>query len=256
MKTSILITACCTAAIIGCSPQKPDAEREKTAKAAPAAAAKTETDNLQRKAFFNGKDLDNWTVKKHKKKKNLWTVGTPKLDPDNERLLVAEKGGSAMVNVTPGHGKSLDIYSGMKHGSGIIELEVMVPKGSNSGIYLQGEYEVQVLDSYGRKKLGMGDMGAIYGARPPLVNACKKPGAWQQYEIHFRAPQFDAAGKKTATARIDRILLNGKVIQKDIELKGPTPGGVDGKEKPLGPLMFQGNHGPVAYRKITIRPLK
>ncbi|MBT3198722.1 MAG: DUF1080 domain-containing protein, partial [Phycisphaerales bacterium] len=88
------------------------------------------------------------------------------------------------------------------------------------------------------------------------ANACKKPGEWQKYEIHYQAPKFDAKGKKIANARIIKVLLNGTLIQENIELQRPTPGGVDGKEKAMGPLMFQGNHGPVAYRNIMIKPLK
>ena len=207
-------------------------------------------------SFFNGKDLDDWTAKKSRETKSLWSVGTPKIDPKNPKALIVVPGGDAMVNTPAGHGKSLDFYSGKKHGDAIIQLEVMVPKGSNSGIYVQGEYEIQVLDSFGRTKMGGGDMGAVYGAAPPKVNACKKPGEWQTYEIHFKAPKFDAKGKKTANARLEKVILNGRVIQENIELKGPTPGGVDGKEKAAGPLMFQGNHGPVAYRNITVKPLK
>ncbi len=209
-------------------------------------------------SFFNGKDLSEWTAKKHPRGrgKNLWKVGTPKVDPANPKCLIVVPGGDAMVNLAAKHGQSLDFYSSKTHGDGIITLEVMVPLGSNSGIYVQGEYEIQVLDSYGRKKLGGGDMGAVYGARPPKLNACRKPGEWQTYEIHFRAPKFDAEGKKTANARLEKVILNGKLIQENIELKGPTPGGVDRKEKAMGPLMFQGNHGPVAYRNIRIKPLK
>jgi lysophospholipase L1-like esterase len=207
-------------------------------------------------SFFNGKDLKDWTAKPSRKTPSLWSVGTPKVDPKNPKQLIVVPGGNAMVNTPAGHGKSLDFYSGKKHGDGIITLDLMVPKGSNSGIYLQGEYEIQVLDSYGRKKMGMGDMGAVYGATPPKANACKKPGEWQKYEIHYQAPKFDAKGKKIANARIIKVLLNGTLIQENIELQRPTPGGVDGKEKAMGPLMFQGNHGPVAYRNIMIKPLK
>ena len=132
----------------------------------------------------------------------------------------------------------------------------MVPKGSNSGIYLHGEYEVQVLDSYGRTKLGMGDMGAIYGAQPPKVNACRKPGEWQKYVIYFKAPSFGADGKKTGNARFIKVELNGKVLHENVEMKGPTPSGVKGKEAATGPIMFQGDHGPVAYRNIRITPMK
>jgi hypothetical protein len=131
----------------------------------------------------------------------------------------------------------------------------MVPKGSNSGIYLHGEYEVQVLDSYGRTKLGMGDMGAIYGAKPPAMNASKKPGEWQKYEIVFHAPKYKD-GKKVKNAHVEKVVLNGKMIQEKVELPKPTPGGLTGKEMAKGPIMFQGDHGSVAYRNIKITPLK
>ena len=103
--------------------------------------------------------------------------------------------------------------------------------------------------------MGMGDMGAIYGAQPPSTNACKKPGEWQKYIILFRAPKFKD-GKKVANARIDKVILNGQLLQQDVELPKPTPGGITGKEKAKGPIMFQGDHGPVAYRNIKITSLK
>ena len=132
----------------------------------------------------------------------------------------------------------------------------MVPQESNSGVYIMGEYEVQVLDSYGHARLNNGDMGAVYGAAPPAVNASKKPGEWQQYVIEFRAPRFDASGRKTENARFLKVELNGQVLHQDLVMPGATPGGVTGKEVPEGPLMFQGNHGPVAYRNIVVEPLK
>ncbi|MHC4642574.1 MAG: 3-keto-disaccharide hydrolase, partial [Planctomycetota bacterium] len=135
------------------------------------------------------------------------------------------------------------------------EVEVMVPKGSNSGIYVMGEYEIQVLDSWGRDRMGNGDMGAVYGASPPPVNACKRPGEWQKYVIDFIAPKFDASGKKIANARLLKVQLNGQVLHENLEMKSQTPGGVYGREAPTGPLMFQGNHGPVAYRNIIVKPL-
>lgn len=210
------------------------------------------TDGVMRP--FNGKDLDNWHAKSNGKE-NLWKVGQAQMNPDNPKHLVLKEGGGEMVNLAPDHGKSQDLYSECKHGDALIELELMVPKNSNSGVYVQGEYEVQVLDSYGKENMGMGDMGAIYGATPPKVNACKEPGQWQKYEIYFHAPKFDANGNKIKNAFFDKIILNGKVIQEKTEMAKNTPGGVDGKEKPLGPLMFQGNHGPVAYRNIEIKPL-
>ena len=210
----------------------------------------------QAAAPFNGKDLDDWKTKPRGKNADHWSVGIAAVNPERPNELIVKEGKGEMVNTpSKAKGKSRDIYSTFTYGDARIELELMVPKGSNSGIYLHGEYEIQILDSYGRTKLGMGDMGAIYGAKPPAVNACKKPGEWQKYEIHFHAPKFKD-GKKVKNAFIDKVLLNGKTIQEKVELPRPTPGGLTGKEKAEGPIMFQGAHGPVAYRNIRISPLK
>jgi 3-keto-disaccharide hydrolase len=120
---------------------------------------------------------------------------------------------------------------------------------------VMGEYEVQVLDSYGRMKVGNGDIGAIYGGYAPPVNASKAPGQWQQFVIEWRAPKFDKNGKKTKDAEFVKVQLNGKTLHKDLVMAKPTPGGITGKEAATGPLMFQGNHGPVAYRNIIVKPL-
>jgi hypothetical protein len=90
----------------------------------------------------------------------------------------------------------------------------------------------------------------------PSINASKKPGEWQQYVIEWQAPRFDAGGKKTENPKFLKVELNGQVLHKDLVMPGATPGGVVGKEVPQGPLMFQGNHGPVAYRNIIVEPLK
>jgi len=173
---------------------------------------------------FNGKNLDGWKQKGPGTKSHL-TVGTAKLNPKNTREFVVTKGGHELINTKGG---GIDFYSEALFGDAIIEVEVMVPQGSNSGVYVMGEYEIQVLDSYGRKKLGGGDMGAIYGAAPPRVNACKKPGQWQKYEIHFRAPGFKE-GKKTANAKFLKVILNDQVLHLNVEMTNATPGGVDGK---------------------------
>ncbi len=204
--------------------------------------------------LFNGSDLNDWLVKGGPEK-SKWVVGTAAVSDDKPTQFINKNGKGEMINLTPGHGKSLDLYSKEKFGDCRIELEVMVPKGSNSGIYVMGEYEVQVLDSYGKTKMGSGDMGAIYGADAPAVNACKRPGEWQKYVIEFLAPKFDAEGKKTENAKFIKVKLNGQILHENLEMPGPTPGGVTGKEAPAGPLMFQGNHGPVAYRNIIIKPL-
>ena len=203
---------------------------------------------------FNGKDLTGWAFC-GPAEKSKWVTGTAVVSSADEKQLTVGPGTGAMINVTPEHGASIDIYSKEEFGDSRIEIEVMVPKGSNSGIYVMGEYEIQVLDSYGREKMGSGDMGAIYGASPPPVNASKAPGQWQKYVIEFKASEFNQAGEKIANARFIKVELNGKLLHKDLEMPGPTPGGVTGKEAPTGPIMFQGNHGPVAYRNIRITPL-
>jgi hypothetical protein len=198
---------------------------------------------------FNGKDLTGWKAK-HPDKSN-WGVGTAALNPQNAGELKLEAGGKEMGN-TKGGGS--DIYSEQEFGDGTYEVEVMVPKGSNSGIYLMGEYEVQVLDSFGKKEIGMGDMGAIYSASVPKVNASKAAGEWQKFVIEFQAPKFDADGKKTANAKVLKATLNGQLIHENVEIKSSTGGALAGKEAATGPLMFQGDHGAVAYRNIKITP--
>jgi len=203
---------------------------------------------------LNGKDLDRWQTKPNQHKwPSHWTVGAATLNPADPRQFVVSAEGQELINAQ-GHGQ--DIYSTAEFGDAVIELEVMVPRGSNSGIYVQGEYEVQVLDSFGQDKPGPGDMGAIYGARPPKNPEYRQPGEWNTYRIEFQAPRFDDAGRKIANAKFVKVQLNGRLIHEDLEMPGPTPAGLTGKERPLGPLKFQGDHGAVAYRKIRVTPLK
>jgi len=139
-----------------------------------------------------------------------------------------------------------------------VEVEFMIPKGSNSGVYLMGEYEVQILDSFGKPddKLGPGDMGGIYTAAAPKKNACKKPGEWQKFVIDFQAPKFDG-DKKTANAKFIKVTFNDQVIHENVEMtKGVTPGGLTGKEAATGPIMLQGDHGPVSYRNFKVTAAK
>jgi hypothetical protein len=208
---------------------------------------------------FNGRTLDGWKFKNEKESE--WTVGRSTLDEkDPKKLAVtplnpAADGGPAAAelinNKTTKRGT--DLYTERKFGDCLIELEFMVSKGSNSGVYVMGEYEIQILDSFGKAKVGAGDLGGLYNAAPPKVNASKKPGEWQKFVIDFRAPKFEG-DKKVANAKFVKITLNGEVIHEDVEMKGPTPTGVSGKEAPTGPLMFQGDHGPVAFRNIRITP--
>jgi hypothetical protein len=201
---------------------------------------------------FNGKDFSGWVLKGGEEK-SKWRVGKASLDPAAPHKLLVAPEGDEMIN-SEGHG--CDISTEATWGDAVIEVEVMVAKGQNSGVYVMGEYEVQVLDSFGKERVGAGDMGGLYAAAAPRVNASKPPGEWQKFFIDFRAPKFDASGKKTADARFVRIELNGRLIHENVEMKGPTPGGLTGRERPRGPIMYQGDHGVVAYRNLKVTPLK
>jgi Domain of Unknown Function (DUF1080) len=194
---------------------------------------------------FNGKDLAGWKLR-GKDNKNKWTVGTASVDDKGK--LTFNKEGSELVNTAGG---GIDIYTEQEFGDCRVEVEVMVSKGSNSGIYLMGRYEVQILDSFGVKKLGTGDMGAIYSVAAPMLNACKKPGEWQKFVVDFQAPRFDGK-KKTANAIFQKVTLNDKTIHEKVEVSKGATGGALGGEVSMGPLMFQGDHGPVAFRNLKI----
>jgi hypothetical protein len=198
---------------------------------------------------FNGKDLTGWTLRRAQG--SQWVVGVAKMDQSKPSQLVVTPAAAGqkgeMVNAKS---HSVDISTEQQFGDCTVSLELMVPKGSNSGIYLMGNYEIQVLDSFGKEKVGPGDIGGLYGAAAPRVNAAKAPGEWQHFLIEFQAPKFKD-GKKVSNALFKKVTLNGTVIHENVELKGVT-GGAMSAEKETGPLMFQGDHGPVAYRNIKI----
>ncbi len=204
---------------------------------------------------FNSKDLSGWKLKDTKKSK--WKVCAVQMNADKEKEFVEVPVASGKPYLTNLTGGGTDIFTEEKYGDLTLELEFMVPKGSNSGIYLMGEYEVQILDSFGKPddKLGQGDLGALYSAAAPKKNASKKPGEWQKIAIEFQAPKFDG-DKKTANAKFVKVTLNDTVLHENVEMKQHTPGGLTGKEAATGPLMFQGDHGPVAFRNIKITPRK
>ncbi len=124
----------------------------------------------------------------------------------------------------------------------------------NSGVFMQGRYEIQVLDSYGVPNPGSGDCGAVYGKAAPLLKAYKPPREWQTYDIIFRAPRFDAGGTQTEKARVS-VMLNGVVIQNNTIIPEPTWGEDFGPLNEPGPIVLQDHGNPVEFRNVWVLPL-
>lgn len=167
--------------------------------------------------LFNGKNTDGW----YALGPNQWMA--------KDGILVSEQSGSNLV--------TRDKFSDFK-----LHIEFRYPKGSNSGVYLRGRYEVQVSDSYGKPPL-VDEFGAVYGFITPTEMAAKMADEWQVYDI-------------TLTGRMITVVANGKTIICNQEIPGITGGALDSNEGEPGPIYLQGDHGPVAYRNIVLTPLK
>jgi len=126
----------------------------------------------------------------------------------------------------------------------------------NSGVFMQGLYEVQVLDSYNNRTYSNGQAASIYKQRIPLVNATKAPGEWQTYDIIWTAPRFNSDGILISKARVT-VLHNGVLVQNNVELDGPTEyiGIPKYEAHGPGPIALQDHGNPVSFRNIWIRPL-
>ena len=193
--------------------------------------------------IFDGKDLSKWAHKDGSAAK--WKVenGYFEVVPKTGYIYTREAFGDCQLHVefaepSPAKGEGQD--------------------RGNSGVFLQGLYETQVLDSYQSKTYADGQAGAIYGQYPPLVNASRAPGQWQTYDIVFHGPRFDKDGKLLRPAR-ETVFHNGVLVQDNVELTGPT---ANGKRPPYSPqpeklpLALQDHNHPVRYRNIWIRELK
>lgn len=196
-----------------------------------------------------------------------WSIaGGVHSDFETEHSMEVLDGEGVLVNL-PSDAQQDNIFTDLEHGDIELKLEFLVPGGSNSGIYFQGRYEIQILDSWGVADPQFSDAGGIYerwdDSRPdgergfegvaPRVNAGLAPGLWQEFHILFRAPRFDENGEKTENARFERVYLNGALIHEDAEVSGPTRAAAFDDENAEGPLMFQGDHGPVAFRNIRYK---
>lgn len=193
--------------------------------------------------LFDGKDLSHWLAKDGNAAK--WKVedGYMEVVPRTGEIHTKEAFGDCQLHVefrepTPPKGQSQE--------------------RGNSGVFLMGLYEIQVLDSYENKTYADGQASAVYGQYPPQVNASRPPGEWQAYDIIFHRPHFDASGKVLQPARVT-VLHNGVLVQDNVELTGPT---AHGERPPYQagpdklPLALQDHGNPVRYRNIWIRELK
>ncbi len=214
------------------------------------------------KELFNGRDLTGWKAQSEDGAHEWQVAGGAALHPEDAKRFDIQPGEGLLVNGPAG--RTANVLTEALHGDCELHIEFVVPEGSNSGVYFMGRYEIQVLDSWRQTELKFGTCGGIYarwidqqavGGAPPRVNASRPPGEWQAYDAIFRAPKFDEAGEKVANATFERVVWNGEVVHEDVEVDGPTRAAMPGAEQARGPLMLQGDHGPVAYRNIRLREL-
>ena len=187
--------------------------------------------------LFDGKDLSMWTAQKPWKIEN----GYIEVVPGAGDLTTTEKFGDCQLHV---------------EWAAPAEIRGNSQNRGNSGIFLQGRYEVQVLDSYENPTYADGQSGALYGQWPPLVNAVRKPGEWQAYDIVFEAPKFEGAQVVKPAALT--VFLNGVLLHNRKELMGPTVHRALAKYTPQpteDSLVLQDHQNPVRYRNIWIRRL-
>jgi hypothetical protein len=168
--------------------------------------------------LFNGKDLQGWRVR----------------FPDEENTWRARDG--LLINTEEG----VDLLTERKFDDFSLHLEFQYPKESNSGVYLRGRYEVQIQDDLGKEPSSL-YMGGVYGFVTPTSNEAKPAGQWQSYDI-------------TLLGRYVTIVLNGVTVVDDQEIPGITGGALDSNEGMPGPILLQGDHGPVTFRNIVLRP--
>ncbi|MCU0782387.1 MAG: DUF1080 domain-containing protein [Akkermansiaceae bacterium] len=195
-------------------------------------------------------------------------VGQVAAVPDRMELTATGRGGILVNSLTKDTAIPY-LFTRESFGDVRVELEFMIPNDSNAGVYLMGRYEVQIFDSFGKQRVGSADLGGIYasldrtrsadrqlsGGSAPLANAAKAPGVWQTMEIVFRAPRFDAAGRKSTDAMFESVVINGAAVQQNATAAGPTVSHPLDGEVVSGPIVIQGDHGPIAIRRFRATPL-
>lgn len=215
-------------------------------------------------ALLDGSSLAGWHAQEGMGENTWFTARAVRFSPEDPKLLsgVGSSGDRILNGPT---GRTANLVTDLRHGDIELYVEFLIPKGSNSGVYLQGLYEIQIFDSWGVEKPATTDCGSIYhrwinekpmGGSAAWVNASRRPGEWQSFHAWFRAPRFDASGKKVENARFLKVLHNGILVQQNVAVEGGTRAHMPIAEAALNPLMLQGDHGPVAFRNLYYRPLQ
>jgi len=173
--------------------------------------------------LFNGEDLTGWKLR----------------NPAGLASWSAQNG--MLVNEMPEGGHGTDLVSEEKLKDFVVRYEYMIPKGANSGFYLRGRYEIQILDDHGSAPAPGGN-GGLYSVKAPSQNVSKPAGQWQQVEATLRGNRIT-------------VVLNGVKIHDNVEVTKPTGGQLDDNLDQPGPIMLQGDHGAVAFRNLRVKPL-
>lgn len=194
-----------------------------------------------------------------------WKIaGSAEADPAKKHDLNYSKGNGVAVNDFSRNDR-MHLITLQEYGDVELEMDFMMANNSNAGVYLQGRYEVQLLDSWKKNNPSSSDLGGIYmrwqpgrgtfEGTPPSMNVARAPGLWQHLFIRFKAAKYDPSGKKTEHARFDLVSINGIKVQQNVVVTVPTGSSIFNDEKPLGPLVIQGDHGPLALRNLKIKKL-
>ena len=170
-------------------------------------------------SLFDGADLKGWHAAENKE--NQWV---------------------AVSGILRSPHSGANIITDAKFTDFKLQIEFRMPKGSNSGVYLRGRYELQIEDGRGAEPVN-NQLGAVYGFLSPSAMVGREPGEWQSYDV-------------TLVGRMVTVILNGKTVICNQEIPGITGGALDSKEEEAGPLYLQGDHGPIEYRNIKITPAK
>ncbi len=180
--------------------------------------------------LFDGKDASHWTPQ--------WPVADEAMTSEKQDITSKEQ--------------FTDYKLHIEFNEPLLGPEFKSQDRGNSGVYQQGRYEIQVLDSYHNDTYAKGGCGSVYGVADPLKNVAKPPGEWQTYDITFHAARFKD-GKKVENAHVT-LYWNGELVQDNTEIPGPTGGGSPETDTP-GPIRLQYHHHSVKFRNIWVVPL-